>query len=160
MILIQATDLQSPQHQADFLALLNTYASDIMGGGKAIDGSLYPQLISGLINTPHKLILLAYENEKPVAIANCFFGFSTFKAQPLLNIHDFAVVPEARGKGVAKLLLEKIEVEAKAKGCCKITLEVLEGNKRAQKVYKDFGFSSYELDPAAGKALFFDKELK
>lgn len=159
MISILITDLLAEKQQTDFLTLLNAYATDIMGGGKAIDSSLHKQLIQGLIDTPHKLILLAYEGEKPVAIANCFYGFSTFKAKPLLNIHDFAVVPEARGKGVAKSLLERIELEAKKQGCCKITLEVLEGNSRAQKIYKDFGFGSYELDPTAGKALFFDKEL-
>ena len=160
MISIVITDLQSEKHQSDFLVLLNAYATDIMGGGKAIDTSLQKPLIEGLKNTPHKLILLAYEDDKPVAIANCFFGFSTFKAKPLLNIHDFAVVPEARGRGVAKLLLERIEAEAQKRGCCKITLEVLEGNSRAQKVYKHFGFDNYELDPKEGKAMFFEKELK
>lgn len=160
MISIITTDLQIEKHQTDFLTLLNAYATDIMGGGKAIDSNLQKPLIEGLINTPHKLILLAYEDDKPIAIANCFFGFSTFKAKPLLNIHDFAVVPEQRGKGVAKLLLERIETEAQKRGCCKITLEVLEGNTRAQKIYKDFGFDAYELDPTAGKALFFEKELK
>lgn len=157
MITILKTDLKLPKHQADFLQLLNVYATDIMGGGAAIGNHLHQQLIEGLQNTPHKLILLVYDDENPIAIANCFYGFSTFKAKPLLNIHDFAVAPEARGKGVAKLLLERIAEEAKTAGCCKITLEVLEGNKRAQKVYFDFGFENYELDPIAGKALFLEK---
>lgn len=159
MISLLTTDLQSEKHQADFLMLLNAYATDIMGGGKCIDTTLHKQLIKGLINTPHKLIVLAYEDEKPVAVANCFYGFSTFKAKPLLNIHDFAVVPEAREKGIAKLLLEYIEKEAKKAECCKITLEVLEGNTRAKKIYKNFGFNNYELDPSAGKAVFLDKEI-
>jgi ribosomal protein S18 acetylase RimI-like enzyme len=56
-------------------------------------------------------------------------------------------------------MLDKLEEIARSKGCCKLCLEVLEGNVRAQKVYKSFGFASYQLDPSMGKALFWNKKL-
>ena len=56
-------------------------------------------------------------------------------------------------------MLDEVERIAKEKGCCKLTLEVLEGNIVAKKAYEKFGFSSYELDPATGKALFWEKVL-
>lgn len=157
MVTVTRTDLLTAQHQADFLMLLNAYATDIMGGGEPLPESTQNSLIQELQKVDAKAIFIAYDGDTPLGIANTFFGFSTFKAKPLLNVHDFAVVPEARGRGVAKLMLEEIEQFAQEKGCCKLTLEVLEGNSRAIKVYHDFGFEGYELDPEAGKAMFFEK---
>ena len=62
-------------------------------------------------------------------------------------------------QGIAKRLLGDIEKIAKARGCCQLTLEVLEGNSVAQKLYKQFGFAGYELDPAMGRALYYQKRL-
>ncbi|MFT5906124.1 MAG: ribosomal protein S18 acetylase RimI-like enzyme, partial [Cryomorphaceae bacterium] len=42
---------------------------------------------------------------------------------------------------------------------CKITLEVLSKNEVAKSAYQKFGFSGYELDPEAGKALFWEKPI-
>jgi ribosomal protein S18 acetylase RimI-like enzyme len=61
---------------------------------------------------------------------------------------------------LSQLMLSKVEEIAKAKGCCKITLEVLEGNEIAKNAYRKFGFSSYELDPAMGRALFWQKNIQ
>ena len=44
-------------------------------------------------------------------------------------------------------------------GCCKLTLEVLDGNAPAKAAYEKFGFASYELDPAVGGALCWQKKL-
>ena len=39
------------------------------------------------------------ETRRAVGLALCFVGFSSFKARPLINIHDIAVRPEVRGQG-------------------------------------------------------------
>ena len=39
------------------------------------------------------------------------------------------------------------------------TLEVLEGNRVARAAYEKAGFGAYVLDPAAGRALFWQKPL-
>ena len=90
---------------------------------------------------------------------NCFETYSSFKGKPLVNIHDVIVIKAFRGLGLSQLMLEKVEEIAKQKGCCKLTLEVLEGNEVAQHSYKKFGFEGYELDPAMGKAVFWQKSL-
>ena len=84
----------------------------------------------------------------------CFWGFSTFAAQPLLNLHDFAVLPEARGRGVGQRLLAEIERRARARGCCKITLEVHDSNERAKALYRREGFG-----PWTTPTLFVSKPL-
>jgi len=130
-----------------------------MGGGEDLAKSTKQNLIPALAKRTDVLAILVYERETAIGLAICFEGFSTFYAKPLLNIHDFVVKKSHRGQGIAKLLLEKIESISIERGYCKLTLEVLEGNSRAQKIYKNFGFSNYELDPVMGKAIFLDKKL-
>jgi len=103
------------------------------------------------------LSIICYVDDKPAGLINSFEAFSTFKCQPLINIHDIVVVKEFRGLGISQLMLTKAEEKAKSKGCCKITLEVLEGNEIARNSYMKFGFEGYELDPKMGKALFWQK---
>jgi GNAT superfamily N-acetyltransferase len=158
-IKVAEADLNNPLQAQEVLSMLREYAGDIMGGGEDLSDYVKQNLIAQLQKRPGVLVLLAFENDKAVGLAIAFEGFSTFYAQPLINIHDFVVSENYRGKGIAKLMLEKIEQIARNRGCCKLTLEVLEGNKRAQHVYKAFGFASYLLDEKMGKALFLDKKI-
>ena len=101
--------------------------------------------MSGLKAQSSSLVLLAYEADAAVGAAVCFFGFSTFKARPLLNVHDLAVVPGQRGRGIGRALLAAAEDRARARGCCKLTLEVQEANARARGLYRSFGFRDYAI---------------
>ena len=90
---------------------------------------------------------------------NCFEGFSTFQARPLLNIHDVVVHKDYRGQGVSGLMLQKVAELARQRNCCKLTLEVLQNNPAAQAAYRKAGFQAYQLDPQMGQALFWEKKL-
>jgi len=107
---------------------------------------------------PTALVLLALVDGSPVGIAVCFFGFSTFRAQPLLNIHDLAVLPDWRGKGIGKALLAAAEERARKRGCCKLTLEVQETNRRALALYETFGFSDFVVGES-GPTRFLTKRI-
>jgi ribosomal protein S18 acetylase RimI-like enzyme len=89
-------------------------------------------------------VFLALDGERPVGLALCLLGFSSFRARPLLNIHDIAVVPQARGTGVGRELLAAVEEHARSCGCCKVTLEVRSDNARAMAAYRRAGFCSTE----------------
>lgn len=156
-IRIIAVDYLNKQHASDLIYLLNYYANDPMGGGSELGVHVKRNLVSELAKIAGSLSVLCYVDDKPVGLVNCFEGFSTFKCQYLINIHDVVVLDAYRGLGLSQRLLEKVEEIAKNKGYCKLTLEVLEGNKSAQKAYMKFGFSGYELDPTKGKALFWEK---
>jgi GNAT superfamily N-acetyltransferase len=156
---IVCADLADPLDAEDLLTLLDAYARDLMGGGKPLSGDVKSRLVRDLSARSGALVLLARLDGKAAGLAIAFDGYSTFQARPLLNLHDFVVESAFRGRGVALGLLNALESEARDRGCCKITLEVLENNRRARSIYARFGFAGYELDPAAGKALFLEKTL-
>ena len=152
-------DYRDPRHAEDIVYLLNAYAEDPMGGGAPLAPQVRDNLATALAALPHAFTLLAYADGVPAGLANCLEGFSTFKCRKLVNIHDIAVLPAFRGLGLGRRLLEQVEVVARERDCCKITLEVLEGNEGARAAYRKYGFASYELDPALGRAMFWEKPL-
>ena len=133
-------DLQDRRHQAAIVYLVDAYARDPMGNGEGLPAEVRNRLMAGLQQHPTTMIYLAFDDDKPVGIAVCFVGFSTFAAQPLINIHDLAVVPAYRRQGVGRLLLERVEAKGRELGCCKLTLEVRADNHRAQRLYARVGF--------------------
>ena len=163
MITVRRVNYQDPTDRAALCAMLNSYALDPMGGNEALVDKNLARLCDDLATKPFAFSFLAWhsttDGEQAVGLANCFEGYSTFKAQPLVNIHDLAVHPSARGRGVGQALMQAVQTEAAARGACKITLEVLSGNTVALKSYERFGFAAYQLDPAAGQALFLQKWL-
>jgi ribosomal protein S18 acetylase RimI-like enzyme len=149
----------------DFIALLDHYAQDKMGGGTPLADSVKKGLVSSLHARADAISLLAYykaqddQREQAVGLLNAFEAFSTFANKPLINIHDIVVKDGYRGKGVGQQLLAAIEKLANTRGCCKLTLEVLSGNELAKNSYQKYGFNSYMLDDSAGHALFWEKKL-
>lgn len=158
-IRIAAIDLDNASHAQSLIELLEHYARDPMGGGKGLTHDARERLVPELRKIPGYAGALAYIGEEPVGLINCFTGFSTFAARPLLNIHDIVVRKERRGRGVAHALLEWAQQLATRLHCCKLTLEVLSNNHQALRAYKRAGFKPYVLDPAAGQALFLQKIL-
>lgn len=156
---IVPVDYRNADQTKTLMALLNRYAQDAMGGGRSLPETTLAALPEKLAELPGAFSLIAYVDDQPAGFTNCFMGFSTFKAKPLVNIHDLAVDPEFRGQGLSLKLLDAVETEARQRGCCKVTLEVLSGNEVAKQAYLKAGFEGYELDPATGQALFWEKPL-
>ncbi len=155
---IGLADYNEPRDAADVVELLDGYARDPMGGGAVLAEDVKARLVRDLEANPHAFSMLARIDDQAVGLANCFMGYSTFAAAPLVNIHDLAVIPGQRGKGIGRELLAAIEAEALKRGACKVTLEVLSGNP-ARHLYAACGFGDYQLDPATGHALFWQKRL-
>ena len=156
---ILIADYADPQHQRDIPLLLDAYARDPMGGAKRLDPEVKKTLIHQLAGIPGAFSVLAYVDDRPVGLVNCFQGFSTFQGKPLINIHDVMVVEEFRGRGLSRRMLARVEEVALERGCCKLTLEVLSNNEAAKTAYRRCGFADYQLDPDAGSALFWQKPL-
>ena len=159
VLVIDRADYGEPRDAAELVALLDAYARDPMGGGEPLSDHARAHCVEGLAATPGAFSLIARLDGAAVGLANCFTTFSTFAAAPLVNIHDFAVLPQARGRGIGRALMQAVEAEALKRGAAKITLEVLSGNAPARALYAACGFSDYQLDPTAGAAMFWQKRL-
>jgi ribosomal protein S18 acetylase RimI-like enzyme len=139
-IQVRSADLADAHDAAAVLALLDAYASDPRGGGQPLPDQVRARLLPGLQAHPTSRVWLAFDDVRPVGVCVGFLGFSTFMGLPLLNIHDLAVLPDQRGKGVGHALLGAAQAAAQAAGCCKLTLEVQEDNTPARRLYQRFGF--------------------
>ena len=156
---VRRADYRAPADRAALVALLDAYARDPMGGGTPLADDVKARLCDELAVLPSAASFIAWIGDEAVGLVNTFEGYSTFKARPLLNVHDIAVLPAQRGRGVGQALLAACEAHARERGCCKLTLEVLSGNQRALRSYQRFGFAPYVLDPAEGHALLMQKWL-
>lgn len=158
-IRVEPIDLDNPSHGHWLIELLEHYARDPMGGGSGLARDARERLVPALQKVSGYQGALAFIGREPVGLINCFAGFSTFAARPLLNVHDIVVRSERRGQGVARALLDWAQRLATELRCCKVTLEVLSNNRRALQVYERAGYRPYMLDPAAGQALLLQKIL-
>jgi GNAT superfamily N-acetyltransferase len=156
---ITQADLANPDHQQATLQMMDAYASDPMGDGRPLSTWAREHLISGLREHPTTLVFLAFHDTQPVGIATCFRGFSTFAARPLLNISDYYVLPQFRGSGIGRQLLQAIEQRARDLGCCRLTLEVQENNRRARAIYTAAGFAQAVYVQEAGGSLYLTKSI-
>jgi len=154
---VVAAELAEPAHQRAIVELLDMYAREPTGANQPLTEETRRRLIPGLAAQSNGCHFLAFDASHAIGLAICFFGFSTFAARPLLNIHDLAVHSEYRGRGVGRALLQAVERAARAAGCCKLTLEVRSDNRSAQALYRSVGFG-----PGADESLdmqFWSKDF-
>jgi len=147
-------DLHNPAHQTAIVDLLDMYCRDEFGDGKPLAAEARANLIPGLIEHGGARVFLAYDGDEPLGVAICLVGFSSFRGKPLVNIHDIAVSPAARGQGIGRRLLAAVEADARSLGCCKVTLEVRSDNVRAMGLYRSVGFRASEPE-----TLFWGQKL-
>ena len=158
MHIIEA-NLNRIEDQRDVLAMTSMYALDVMGNDAPLPAEVLERLIPSLQHHPATIIFLAYDKDQSVGIATCFLGFSTFGPKTLINIHDLAVSPNHRGRGISRALLDAVETKARDLGCVKVTLEVQENNERARTVYSAAGFAQAVYGARTGGSLFYSKVL-
>jgi GNAT superfamily N-acetyltransferase len=84
-------------------------------------------------------ILLAEINGQIVGQALFFKNFSTFLGKPGIYLEDLYVKPELRGKGIGKMLLDKIISIAKERNYGRVEWSVLNWNNPAIEFYKKIG---------------------
>lgn len=83
--------------------------------------------------------LIAEDDGAPVGFALFFHNFSTFLAQPGIYLEDLFVLPETRGKGVGRALLQKLAQIAVERECGRLEWAVLDWNQDAIGFYESLG---------------------
>ncbi|HET7420414.1 MAG TPA: GNAT family N-acetyltransferase [Candidatus Dormibacteraeota bacterium] len=83
--------------------------------------------------------LIAEDGDQPVGFALFFHNYSTFLAQPGIYLEDLFVVPEHRGGGIGRALLERLAQIAVERGCGRLEWAVLDWNVDAIRFYERLG---------------------
>ncbi len=154
---VRLADLANPEDALAVLQLLEHYSEHPMGSGGPLPETVREKVIEGLHRHPTTLIFLAQQSQCIPGMAVCFIGFSTFKAQPLINIHDLVVHADSRGRGVGGALIDAVVEYARARDWCAVTLEVRADNP-ARRLYVQKGFRDL-TEPTHDQTLLFGKLL-
>ena len=86
------------------------------------------------------LIYLAYLDEKPVGFVQLYPSFSSISLSPTWILNDLFVIPDARGLGIGKALLNHCQqwvIQRNDKG---LELSTANDNLEAQGLYEKTGF--------------------
>ena len=84
-------------------------------------------------------VLFALENGREVGFALFFHNFSTFLGRSGLYLEDLFVLPEHRGKGYGKAILQKLAAIAVERGCGRLEWWCLNWNKPSIDFYRSLG---------------------
>ena len=86
----------------------------------------------------YRCIIAEWKGEA-AGFAFFFFNYSTWLGKPGLYLEDLFVLPEMRGKGIGKALLQKLAQIAVEENCYGMRWQVLEWNEPALKFYQTLG---------------------
>ena len=84
-------------------------------------------------------VLFALENGKEVGFALFFHNFSTFLGRAGLYLEDLFVLPEHRGKGYGKAILQRLAAISLERGCGRMEWWCLDWNHPSIGFYKSLG---------------------
>ncbi|WP_166221967.1 GNAT family N-acetyltransferase [Pseudomonas atagonensis] len=79
---------------------------------------------------------LAWVNGKAVGMVHYIYHRSNWSIENSCYLQDLLVVPQTRGTGVGRRLIEHVYVTAKADGCCKVHWLTHETNGTAIQLYE------------------------
>lgn len=158
-IRLESVDYLDDLQAADLVSLVEAYAKDPSGHAIELSDQVKNSLPLQLANVPGAFSFIAYDHDKPIGFINCFMGFSTLNAKPLVNVHDLSVIEEYQEQEISHHLLGAAEEVARSRNCCKITLEVLNIDKLGRQPYEQCGFAMHRFICKNGIAQFWEKKL-
>jgi GNAT superfamily N-acetyltransferase len=89
--------------------------------------------------TPHAHAVIARVGGEAVGLMIWFPTYSTFLSRPGIYLEDLFVLPQWRGKGVGKALLQNLARIAVDRRCGRIEWSVLDWNETAIRFYRSIG---------------------
>lgn len=78
-------------------------------------------------------------DEKVVAYALYYYGFSANQGYPILYLEDLYVKPEYRNLGIGTRFLKRLAQHALQRNCCRLEWHVFSWNREAINFYKKIG---------------------
>jgi ribosomal protein S18 acetylase RimI-like enzyme len=97
--------------------------------------------------------------ERPDGLALIRFRPSIWTDALDAYLEEFYVVPEQRGQGIGRVMLEAAMEDARQAGATRMDLGTSETDAAARALYESCGFTDRESPPDGPKMLFYEREL-
>jgi ribosomal protein S18 acetylase RimI-like enzyme len=110
-----------------------------------------------LIETGEMTVLLA--GNGPDGLAALRLRTAIWSGEPEAHLQELYVVPELRGRGTGRALLEAAMAAAREAGATGIDLNTGETDTVARALYESAGFSNREGDSNGPSMLFYERDL-
>jgi ribosomal protein S18 acetylase RimI-like enzyme len=101
--------------------------------------------------------LLAAADSEPLGVCQLRYRWSVWTTAEDCWLEDLYVVPEGRGRGLGRALVEAALAAARERGCVRIELDVDEDNQAALALYRSCGFRLDSKGPS--RALLAGRRL-
>jgi len=122
-------------------------------GVEDVDAESNREFFAGFVAPSERGMLLgAWRQGELVGYACLYWTFTSLIPAEVVLLNDLFVVPEARGKGVGRALIEASAAVARRRGAARLTWLTAQDNKRARRLYDTTGAIAepsieYELEP-------------
>jgi ribosomal protein S18 acetylase RimI-like enzyme len=103
---------------------------------------LSPRRMRHWIGAPNGILLVAVPADDTGLVLGYGLAF-TRSDSTVARAYSLAISPEARGKGLGRLLMEGMAKAGKRKGCTAVRLEVAKSNKIAIALYEKLNYSTF-----------------
>lgn len=107
---------------------------------------LSPRRMRHWITASNGILLVAVPADEPERVLGYCLAF-TRSDSSVARAYSVATAPEARGKGMGRMLMEAMSKASKRKGCTAVRLEVAKSNKVAIALYEKLGYAQYASLP-------------
>jgi len=117
-----------------------------------VDEGRNREFFAGFVAPSERGMLLgAWRGGTLVGYACLYWTYTSLIPAEVVLLNDLYVVPEARGEGVGRALIEASAAVARERGAARLTWMTAQDNKRAQRLYDTTGASAepsieYELE--------------
>lgn len=103
--------------------------------------------IGDRIRRGQSTVFLALEDDdsRALGFTQLYPAFCSVAAKPYFVLYDLYVVPDARRRGVARLLMERAQEYATRTGAFRLELQTARTNHAAQALYESLGWVRDEL---------------
>ncbi len=110
-----------------------------------------------LLEQGEMAVLLA--GQGPDGISLLRFSSSVWTGKTEAHLQELYVVPDLRGQGIGRQLLERTIEFARAAGATGIDLNTGETDTTARALYESMGFTNKEGGPEGPPMLFYEREI-
>jgi ribosomal protein S18 acetylase RimI-like enzyme len=133
------------------------HAFNVEFGESTPDADVIAERASPLIESGEVTVILA--GDEPDGFAQLRFRPSLYTGALDAHLEELYVVPERRGHGLGRALLDAAMEYARERGAARIDLGTSEDDTAARALYESVRFTNLEGGPEGPRMLYYERDL-